>query len=228
VDYSALVPGAIFDLVEGSKVVATGRVLPPDQATAQFYESYVEQDAIRAEAPHSAISRYFDLAFKAGDKVLDIGSGSGRDLAVLIGKGVDAYGIEPNDAMRTFALKKHPQLADRVRPGSLPMIGMPFGGNFDGVVCSAVLMPIPEEQFLKSWESIRQVLKPNGKVLFSLPAMRPDLLMGDRDEEGRFFRNHSPGLVGAVLASLGFSRVDLGAQAISAFPDVTWSIYLFE
>lgn len=28
VDYSVLVPGAIFDVVEGSQVVATGRVLP--------------------------------------------------------------------------------------------------------------------------------------------------------------------------------------------------------
>jgi translation elongation factor EF-Tu-like GTPase len=29
VDYSALVPGAVFDVVEGSQVVATGRVLAP-------------------------------------------------------------------------------------------------------------------------------------------------------------------------------------------------------
>jgi translation elongation factor EF-Tu-like GTPase len=29
VDYSALVPGAVFDVVEGTQVVASGRVLPP-------------------------------------------------------------------------------------------------------------------------------------------------------------------------------------------------------
>jgi len=29
VDYSALVPGAVFDVVEGSQIVATGSVLPP-------------------------------------------------------------------------------------------------------------------------------------------------------------------------------------------------------
>jgi len=28
VDYSALVPGAVFDVAEGSQVVATGRVFP--------------------------------------------------------------------------------------------------------------------------------------------------------------------------------------------------------
>jgi SAM-dependent methyltransferase len=199
-----------------------------DRATAKFYENYVEQDAILAEAPRSAISRYFDRAFKAGDKVLDIGAGSGRDLAVLIEKGVDAYGIEPNDAMRTFASKKHPGLASRMQPGSLPIAGMPFGGHFDGVVCSAVLMHVPEEEFVKSWESIREVLKPDGRVLFSLPSMRPDLLTGDRDIDGRFFKNHADGFVGAALASLGFSELDLGAQSTSAYPDVTWSIYLFK
>ncbi|MFC5549333.1 hypothetical protein [Massilia aerilata] len=31
VDYSALVPGAVFDVVEGRQVVATGRVLPADK-----------------------------------------------------------------------------------------------------------------------------------------------------------------------------------------------------
>ncbi len=228
VDYAALVPGAVFDLVEGSQVVAQGKVLPPDEATARFYDSYVERGEIQAEAPLSAIARYFDVAFKAGDKVLDIGAGSGRDLAVLIGKGVDAYGIEPNEAMRTFALKKHPQLAGRVQPGSLPMRGMPFGGNFDGVVCSAVLMHVPQEEFLQAWESIRRVLKPNGRVLFSLPSMRPDLLAGDRDRDGRLFNNDAADLLGAVPASLGFSRLELDAQARSAYPDITWSIYLFE
>jgi len=227
VDYSALVPGAVFDLVEGSMPVAKGRVLPPDLPTARFYQNYAGQDAIQAEAPQSAISRYFDLAFKAGDKVLDIGSGSGRDLAVLIGMGVDAYGIEPNDGMRAFALKKHPQLGARVQSGSLPLTGMPFGGHFDGVVCSAVLMHVPEEQFLSAWVSIRRVLKPYGRVLFSVPSMRPDLLKDERDGDGRYFKNHSPDLVGRVLASLGFSRLELGAEAIAAYPDVTWSIYLF-
>jgi hypothetical protein len=58
--------------------------------------------------------------------------------------------------------------------------------------------------------------------------MRADLLDNDRDRDGRFFRNHSPGFVNAVATSLGFSQIDLGSQAISRYPDVTWSIFLFE
>src|SRR5438067_12494529 len=111
-----------------------------DPATARFYARYVEQGAVRAEAPQSAISNYFELAFTPGDKVLDVGSGSGRDVAVLLDKGFDAYGIEPNDAMRDFATRNHPALATRIQSASLPISGSPFGGRFDGVVCNAVLM----------------------------------------------------------------------------------------
>jgi SAM-dependent methyltransferase len=198
-----------------------------DQATTDFYRNYAEHDAIRGEAPQSAISRYFETAFKGGGKVLDIGSGSGRDLTVLCKKGFDAYGIEPNDAMRTFALKNHPELAVRLQCGSLPTIGVPFGGQFDGVVCSAVVMHLPEEQLLRSCASIRSVLKPNGRLLISLPSMRADLLEDERDKDGRFFKNHSPAFLYSVLKSLGFSQIDLG-HATSEYPDIIWSILLFE
>lgn len=199
-----------------------------DRLTAKFYESYVEHGAIQEEAARSAISRYFSTAFKAGEKVLDLGSGSGRDLAVLLEAGADAYGIEPNDSMRAYALNKHPQLAARVQSGSLPISGLPFGGHFDAVLCSAVLMHVPEEQFVESWKSIRRLLKPNGRVLLSLPFMRPDLLQDDRDKDGRFFTNHRTDFLRSVLTSLGFKEIELGAQANSEYLDVTWSIHLFD
>lgn len=202
--------------------------LSMDRMTAKFYESYVEHGTIDSEAPYSAISKYFHVAFKAGDKVLDVGSGSGRDLAVLLKNGVDAYGIEPNGSMRTYSLKKNPELAGRVQPGSLPMTRVPFGGNFDGVLCSAVLMHIHEDWFVESWQSILNVLKPNGKVLFSLPSMRPSLLRDRRDNDGRFFENHRSDIVGSLLTSLGFSEIDLGVEATSMVPDITWTISLFE
>ncbi|KAB8041808.1 methyltransferase domain-containing protein [Janthinobacterium aquaticum] len=199
-----------------------------DHMTAKFYESYVQQGAADSEASHSAISKYFQAAFKEGDKVLDVGSGSGRDLAVLIKTGVDAYGIEPNDAMRKYALTKHPELAGRVKPDRLPLTHVPFGGGFDGVLCSAVLMHIPEDCFIESWKSILQVLKPTAKVLFSLPSMQPGLLQDRRDRDDRFFENHRVDLVSSMLKSCGFIEIDLGTEATSVYPDITWTISLFE
>ncbi len=199
-----------------------------DRMTAKFYESYVQHGTVDSEASHSAISKYFHVAFKAGDKVLDVGSGSGRDLAVLLKNGVDAYGIEPNESMRTYSLTKHPELAGRVQPGLLPITRVPFGGGFDGVLCSAVLMHIHEGCFAESWKSILEVLKPSGKILFSLPSMDPGLLRDRRDDDGRFFENRRFEVVGSVLASLGFSEIDLGAEATSVYPGITWTISLVE
>jgi SAM-dependent methyltransferase len=196
--------------------------------TAKFYASYVEHGMINSEAPNSAISKYFDVAFKSGDKVLDVGSGSGRDVALLLKKGVDAYGIEPNASMRTYSLQKHPELATRVQFGLLPITRVPFGGSFDGVLCSAVLMHIHQDYLVESWRSILKVLKPNGKVLFSLPSMRPSLLKDGRDEDGRLFKNYFPDIAGFSFSSLGFKKIDLGAEATSDYPDITWTIYLFE
>lgn len=198
-----------------------------DSATTAFYTQYAENGAIRAEAQESAISTYFDPAFNRGGKILDIGSGSGRDLALLRKKGFDAYGIEPNDSMRAFAVQNHPELKARLGPGSLPLSGKPFGGQFDGIVCSAVLMHIPEAQLPGSLDSMRKVLKPDGRILFSLPSMRPDLLEDDRDRDGRFFRNHSSALIAAILKALGFSRIELGSQAASVYPDIRWTIFLY-
>ncbi|MFC5461967.1 class I SAM-dependent methyltransferase [Massilia niabensis] len=120
-----------------------------DQATSDFYDYYASDGAIRTEAPQSAIPRYFELAFKEGSKIQDVGSGSRRDLAVLCKRGFDAYGIEPNESMRAFALQNHLELAARLRPGSLPITGAPFGGHFDGVVCRAVMM-----HCFREWEPV--------------------------------------------------------------------------
>jgi ribosomal protein S18 acetylase RimI-like enzyme len=40
-----------------------------DHVMAKFYESYVQHGTVDSEASHSAISKYFQAAFKEGDKV---------------------------------------------------------------------------------------------------------------------------------------------------------------
>ena len=41
------------------------------------------------------VSRYFAQAFESDDRILDVGAGSGRDMAMLVSSGHVAYGIEP-------------------------------------------------------------------------------------------------------------------------------------
>ena len=105
--------------------------------TNAFYDDWA---ANGREAERSAISSRFESAFAPGARVLDVGCGKGRDVVALLDMGFDAYGSEPNDAMRARALARDPRMAGRIESSALPELGQPFGGRFDAVVCSAVLM----------------------------------------------------------------------------------------
>src|SRR6478672_3959279 len=88
-----------------------------DPATAEFYARNAKDLAARYEASPGSVATYFDMAFPAGCRVLDVGAGSGRDLAALLAHGFDAYGVEPSEAMRAEALEHHPRSrgAPRIR-----------------------------------------------------------------------------------------------------------------
>jgi SAM-dependent methyltransferase len=200
-----------------------------DQATTEFYQRYVVESTIQGESAQSATSAYFEVAFKAGGKVLDVGAGSGRDLAVLHQLGFEAYGVEPNESMRSYALGIHPELLGRLQAGALPKIGNPFAMQFDGIVCSAVLMHIPETDLRKSLASMCALLNPGGRLLVSFPHKDPSVLEGERDLDGRYFKNHSSESVMASLAACGLSHIGRWDSIVGLGHERTlWSTLLFE
>lgn len=200
-----------------------------DPRTSDFYTSRATEIAARYESVECVMSRYFGIAFPPGSRVLDVGTGSGRDLAALLREGFDAFGVEPNLAMREAALQFHPELAPRLQDASLPQVGEPFGGQFDGVLCSAVLMHLPDSDLFDAVFALRNLLKVHGRLLMSLPLTRNELLEGDRDKDGRLFQNHKPEALKLLLERLGFQQIgrwdsddSLGRNGVS------WYTLLFE
>jgi SAM-dependent methyltransferase len=195
-----------------------------DAQTSAFYAHWA---AHGEEADRSAISHHFESAFAPGARVLDVGCGKGRDVVALLDMGFDAYGIEPNDAMRARAIERHPRLASRVAAASLPDIGQPFGGGFDAVVCCAVLMHLSESDLGAAFDAMIAVLRPEGRLLLALPEMLVELLVDGRDPDGRQFANHAPEHVVRLLAERGLSS--LGRRDIvTASIDTRWRVMLFE
>lgn len=90
-----------------------------DASTAQFYERNAVEIASRYENVDSPMERYFGAAFASGSRILDIGAGSGRDVACLLARGFDAYGVEPSSGLRQAALNAHPELANRLEASLL-------------------------------------------------------------------------------------------------------------
>lgn len=200
-----------------------------DRATADFYDHFAAEKAATYSKTRSATAAHFMTSFAPGSRVLDVGSGSARDLSVLCELGFDAFGVEPHAAMRAAAERLHPALASRMREGALPSLGLPFGGRFDAVVCSAVLMHVSPNDIEPSLRALFAVLLPRGRLLVSLPALREELVQGDRDDEGRQYWNHQPEMFEALLARLGaraLGRWD--NDAVLATTGTWWHTWLFE
>ncbi|MDP7034864.1 MAG: HNH endonuclease domain-containing protein, partial [Planctomycetota bacterium] len=166
------------------------------------------------------------------DRILDIGSGSGRDLAHLVREGRQAYGVEPSKVFRQLAVETHPELRDRILDGSLPD-SLPdpdlLGGPFDGILCSATLQHIPRERLFDAAFSLKSLLGPRGRILLSIPSSRPDLDPENRDSQGRLFTPISPGELELLLERTGFRSIGRWTDSDSLErAGIEWTTLLFE
>lgn len=198
-----------------------------DESTAGFYETHAAKVAHGWEAL-SGRERLFAVAFPEGARVLDIGSGSGRDLARLLLRGYDALGVEPTAALRALSVQFHPELAGRVLAGELPN-GLPeLGGKFDGVLCSAVWQHLTTSQFFDAVYSIKNLLNPHGRVLVTVSGSRPGLDESSRDEFGRLCTTINSDELSLLFARTGFQQIGRWTEPDSRGRGFDWTTLLFE
>ena len=200
-----------------------------DQTTVAFYSANAPTVAARYEAIVSSLSVHFSAAFRPKSKLLDIGFGSGRDLAVLVERGHDCYGVDPTSELIAEAEAYHPELSGRLVQGALPELMPPFGGAFDGVLCSAVLMHISTEQLPIAAQSIKECLIPKGRLLYSVPYKRLNVAVDDRDSNGRLFVSDHQDRIQYIFQDLGMMFVSSWADEDSMGRDaVRWKSVLME
>jgi len=200
-----------------------------DQPTIDFYTSSAATVAARYESVVSSLASHFTTAFRPRSKLLDIGFGSGRDLAVLMEQGHDCYGVDPTKELIAAAQTYHPELSGRLVQGALPELLPPFGGAFDGVLCSAVLMHIPADQLPLAARSIKACLRSYGRLLYSVPCKRLDIVGDDRDGNGRLFVSDQDDGIQRIFQNLGMTLVSSWTNADSMGRDaVEWKSVLME
>jgi SAM-dependent methyltransferase len=212
-----------------------------DTQTSYFYKRYAETLTNASEAQRSAMLPYVERSVRVGAAVLDVGSGSGRDLAAMLALGLNAFGVEPNEAMREKALSLHPVLGGRLRQAMLPSLGRPFAelvpDGFDAVICSAVLMHLDPAELPLALASMVDQLRPLSKVenklaipivLISLPRTDVSELSNDRDNDGRRFYNHNPEEVSTHLITQGMSlEYSAASDAVLASTGTLWHTLVF-
>jgi SAM-dependent methyltransferase len=200
-----------------------------DAATVNYYSKNAQAVATRYESVVSSLSESFQDAYKANSKLLDIGCGSGRDLALLVSFGHDCFGIDATPEFVELSQKLHPELNGKIVQGALPNFDPPFGGQFDGILCSAVLMHIPEEQLISAAVSIKGCLKKNGRLLYSVPCKRLDVITENRDANGRLFIPDQSDRLQVIFQYQGFSLISKWVNADSLGRDsVEWISVLME
>lgn len=199
-----------------------------DPTTIDFYHANGAEIAKRYEAVPSPIAQYFKQAFQPRSKILEIGVGSGRDMACLHAAGFDVVGVEPSPTLRQAIVDFHPELAGRVFDGALPNLNL-GSSKFDAVLCSAVLMHVPPSQLFDSALQIRDQLNPNGRLLLSLPLERGDTNDTHRDNNGRLFSPYTPDQIETLFSRLGFTLISRWDSTDAlARTGTSWFTQLFE
>jgi SAM-dependent methyltransferase len=189
---------------------AVGRSRLASASVREFYESFWA-DAPQDPEPWAYKQRNALLhgELKRGDKVLDFGCGAGRFLATL----PDAIGVEIAQQAVDRAKANVPEADVRLLEpdGSLPL----GHGEIDLVWCSEVLEHIAD--VAHALLEMRRVLKPDGRVLITVPYHGRLLAAGIAltrfeahfDPLGQHLRFFTRRSLAAALEHSGFTRVQI-------------------
>ncbi|HEY1424381.1 MAG TPA: methyltransferase domain-containing protein [Candidatus Acidoferrum sp.] len=99
------------------------------------------------------------LAAKPGERILDLGCGTGALTADIAATGADVVGVDRSGEMIEEARKKFPNL----HFGVCDARSLPFAGEFDAVFSNAALHWIPEAE--RVVEGVARALRPGGRFV---------------------------------------------------------------
>lgn len=136
-----------------------------DQHATALTEQY---EALAPEAVHHWL---IDLMPTGKDlKALDVGAGSGRDAAWLASRDYEVWAVEPSEGMRTQGQQLHATSRITWVEDALPKLDAitALSQGYDFILLSAVWMHVAPEQRVSAFETLAQLLGPNGVLAITL------------------------------------------------------------
>lgn len=166
-----------------------------DQLAVDFALRY---DAVTFEAVHPNLAKHLP----SNGRVLDIGSGSGRDSRGLAARGLHVTAVEPSVAFRRLGCASSSDgitwIDDR-----LPMLALLDGvvEPYDFILCSAVLMLINTSDLDAAFQTMARLLANHGRLAVNVR----DPMLG---EPAAIFHLHSDAAIFDAADSAGLACVD--------------------
>ncbi len=146
--------------------------------------------------------------FLPAGKILEIGSGSGRDALDLMSFGYEYVGTDIADGLLEVARKNAPGLTFLKQ--SVYDLNFPEK-SFDGFWCCATLLHVPKARIDEALQCIRRLIKAGGYGFISIKPGAGERLIPDDFGEGttgRFFAFYSMTEFHAVLERNSFAVVE--------------------
>lgn len=140
--------------------------------------------------------------FSEGNRVLDLGCGNGRLLALFKDSNIDYTGVDISEKLIQKAKEKYPDKEFR----KADALGLPFENqSFDKILSVAVFHHIPSEEYrIRFLKEAKRVLRPNGLLILTVWNLYPFLCQG-KLLNLKFLKYH---LKYFFLKLLGRSRLD--------------------
>jgi ubiquinone/menaquinone biosynthesis C-methylase UbiE len=136
------------------------------QKTQEDYNQIADDFSRYREKPWEEARFLFDNYIKSGDKVLDLGCGSGQYFEFLKDKNVEYVGVDFSEELIKIARKKYPEAKFQTADA----LNLPFSDDyFDKVYAIALLHNIPSKEFrIKALKEVKRVLKKRGLLIFTV------------------------------------------------------------
>lgn len=161
-----------------------------DAPTIEAYNCHAEALSERYRGRQRVSVEQLKVAFGYRSRILDVGAGSGADMAHLLDAGYDVMGLEPSEALRQSACQHFPRVQGRLFAGGLPLdseLAQRWRHRFSGILCCAVLMHIPPTLQLTALQDLYDLLSNQGRLLLVTSGDREGLDTQRRDAMGRLY-----------------------------------------
>lgn len=160
-------------------------------------------------------------------KILEIGSGGGRDAKELIKMGYVYVGTDISSGLIKVAKKENPGVCFINQ--SVYDLSFPTGTEFDGFWTSASLLHIPKSKIVLALGCIRKFIKNRGIGFISLKEGSGEILEEKTKhgfKEEKFFSYYSAEEFSSILSKNGFNVLDITRRKMNE--KLTWLCFFVE